>query len=79
MVQETINVTEVIPHSAYSDKTLKNDVALLKLQKSITPSEEVNVVCLPESRKDQIPPGTNCFITGRVVEHHIVDLSFPLI
>jgi len=64
LVQETINVTKVIPHRRYSDETLKNDVALLKLQKSITPSAEVNVVCLPESRKDQILPGTNCFITG---------------
>lgn len=57
-------MTEVIPHHWYSEKTLKNDVALLKLQKPITPSLKVNVVCLPESRKDQIQPGKDCFITG---------------
>lgn len=79
LVQEKISVTEVIPHHWYSEKTLKNDVALLKLQKPITPSLKVNVVCLPESRKDQIQPGKDCFITGKVVECHIVDLSLPLV
>ena len=66
-VQETINVIRVIYHSRFSYKTLKNDVALLKLERSITPSDKVNTVCLPESRRDQISPGTNCFITGKVV------------
>ena len=68
MVQETINVIKVIYHSGYSGETLKHDVALLKLEKPITPSDKVNTVCLPKSRSDQISPGSNCFITGKVVE-----------
>lgn len=67
-VQETINVTKVISHSKYKRTTLKNDVALLKLAKPITPSDKVNTVSLPESRSDQILLGTRCFITGKVVE-----------
>jgi len=63
-VQKTINVTKVIYHPEFSWITAKNDVALLKLAKPITPSDKVNTVCLPESGRDQISPGTNCFITG---------------
>jgi len=66
-VQKTINVTKVIYHPEFSWITAKNDVALLKLAKPITPSDKVNTVCLPESGRDQISPGTNCFITGKVV------------
>ena len=68
LVQETINVTDVISHCGFSYTTLKHDVALLKLQKPITPSEKVNVVCLPRDAYDQIWPGKKCFITGKVVE-----------
>ena len=67
-VQETINVAKVICHNQYKRKTLQNDVALLKLAKPITPSDKVNTVSLPESCRDQIAAGTNCFITGKVVE-----------
>jgi len=63
-VQETINVIKVTYHSEYSSNTLKHDVALLELETPITPSDEVNTVCLPENRQDQISPGTDCFITG---------------
>ena len=66
-VQETINVTQVIYHREFSWITAKNDVALLKLAKPITPSDKVNTVCLPENGTNQISPGTNCFITGKVV------------
>ena len=67
-VQETINVTKVISNREFSWMTGKNDVALLKLAKPITPSDKVNTVCLPQSKKDLISPGKNCFITGKVVQ-----------
>ena len=67
MVQETINVTKVIPHSEFSWITAKNDVALLKLARPIKPSDKVNTVCLPENGRNQISPGTNCYITGKVL------------
>ena len=66
-VQETINVTKVISHSEFSWTTAKNDVALLKLAKPITPSDKINTVCLPHRNSDQISPGTNCFVTGKVI------------
>ena len=67
-VQETINVTKVICHSKYKRRTLQHDVALVKLAKPITPSDKVNTISLSKSRSDQISPGTNCFITGEVIE-----------
>ena len=59
-------MTQVISNSEFSWTTAKNDVALLKLAKPITPSDKVNTVCLPKSRRDRISPGKNCFITGKV-------------
>jgi len=76
LVQETIDVIKVTYHSGYSSSTLKNDVALLQLEKPITPSDKVNTVCLPESRQDQISPGTNCFITGKVLFFSLFRLAF---
>ena len=76
--QETINVKKVTYHSEYSDKTWQNDVALLQLERPITTSDEVNTVCLPESRQDQISPGTYCFITGKVLLFSIYCLAFCL-
>lgn len=75
-VQETINVSKVICHSRYKRRTLQHDVAkrgvawrgVVKLAKPITPSDKVNTISLPKSRSDQISPGTNCFITGEVIE-----------
>ena len=79
-VQETINVARIIYHSEYKEVTLQNDVALLKLAKPITPSDKVNIISLPKSRRDQISPGTNCFIIGKVVEtrHSLLSLH-PII
>ena len=81
-VQETIDVTQVIYHSRFNFSTLKNDVALLKLAKPITPSYKVNTVCLPKNGRDQISPGKNCFITGKahhVQSHDLLRTSYSLI
>ncbi|XP_078344129.1 chymotrypsinogen A-like isoform X1 [Oculina patagonica] len=68
-VQETINVVKVIYHSKFKynppeSTDLRHDVALLKLERPITPSDKVNTVCLPKGRNDKISAGKNCFITG---------------
>lgn len=63
-VQETINVINITYHENYNDQTVENDVALLKLEWPITASDQVNKVCLPENRRDQIPLGISCYITG---------------
>ncbi|XP_078374455.1 chymotrypsinogen A-like [Oculina patagonica] len=65
-VQETINVAKVTYHSGFNPTTMENDLALLKLEKSITSSDKVNTVCLPKSRTDQISAGTYCYLTGKV-------------
>jgi len=44
-------------------RQLRNDIALLQLEGSITTSEKVNTVCLPASGS-RIPAGTHCYITG---------------
>ena len=65
-VQETISVVKVIYHKRFSYRHLKHDVALLKLARPITASDEVNTVCLPESTSDRVSAGENCYITGNI-------------
>ena len=67
---------KVTYHSEYSSNTLKHDVALLELETPITPSDEVNTVCLPENSQDQVSPGTDCFITGKVIVFSLYCLAF---
>lgn len=63
-VQETINVVKVTYHKRFNDRRLLHDVAVLKLEKPITVSDEVNTVCLPKSKSDRVAAGKNCYITG---------------
>jgi len=75
-VQETINVTKVTYHSGFNFTIGKHDVALLQLARPITPSILVNTVCLPQSSRDKISPGTNCTITGKVIVPSLYSLAF---
>lgn len=43
---------------------LRKDIALLQLDGEVQLSDKVNTVCLP-LKGSRIPPGTECFITGR--------------
>lgn len=43
------SVSEVYIHPEYNDTTLRNDVAVLKLTKSLTFSDKVSTICLPSA------------------------------
>ena len=43
---------------------LRNDIALLQLDRRAQLSDKVNTVCLP-SKGSRVAAGTECYITGR--------------
>ena len=57
------SVEKVICHADYSPRSLRNDIALLKLAKPVQIKEQVNIVRLPTAGS-RVQPGTECFITG---------------
>ncbi|KAM4887549.1 transmembrane protease serine 2 isoform 2-T2 [Thomomys bottae] len=56
-------VARVISHPGYDSKSKNNDIALFKLQKSLTFSDRVKPVCLPNPGL-ALDPGQNCWISG---------------
>ena len=62
-VQRTFRLRQLFKHEGFSMRNLRNDVALLQLAGSISPSPKVNTVCLPASGS-RIPAGSRCYITG---------------
>ncbi|XP_068753358.1 chymotrypsinogen A-like [Montipora capricornis] len=62
-VQQTLRVKKLFKHEQFSRRNLRNDVALLQLERSITLSSKINTVCLPKENS-RVSPGTQCFITG---------------
>ncbi|XP_050544964.1 serine protease nudel-like [Daktulosphaira vitifoliae] len=65
-------VTHIIVHEAYSKTTMKNDLALLKLDRGLEFNRWVRPVCLPDRKLTWIPfPGTFCTAVGwgALVEH----------
>ena len=62
-VQESIKVKKVIQHAEFNVRYLKNDIALLELERPVKLSDNVNLVCLPQQGA-RVAPGTKCYITG---------------
>ena len=62
-VQQTFRLKKLFKHEDFDMRQLRNDIALLQLERPITTSEKVNTVCLPTSGS-RIPAGTPCYITG---------------
>lgn len=50
--KEDYRVVEIKRHGHYSRMTLRNDIALLKLEKPVVFNEFVKTVCLPEAKKN---------------------------
>ncbi|KAJ7382093.1 hypothetical protein OS493_037062 [Desmophyllum pertusum] len=62
-VQQTFHLKQLFKHERFNMEKLRNDVALLQLERPIQSSSKVNTVCLPSSGS-RVQPGTQCFITG---------------
>ena len=70
-VQQTFNLKQLFSHESFSMQHLRNDIALLQLDRPATLSSKVNTVCLP-TKGSKVAPGTRCFITGNVFFHILI-------
>ncbi|KAM7433611.1 hypothetical protein ABFA07_016185 [Porites harrisoni] len=62
-VQRTFRLKRLFKHEQFNTRNLRNDIALLQLEKPISASSKVNTVCLPRSGS-KVKEGTRCYITG---------------
>lgn len=67
-VQQTFRLKKLFKHEQFSMRHLRNDIALLQLERPISASAKVNTVCLPSSGS-RIPAGSQCYITGTPVRN----------
>jgi trypsin len=59
-----VKVAKVTQHAEYDKKTIKNDIAVLKLASSLEFGDRISAVALPSSADDVPPVGTRCSVTG---------------
>ena len=60
------DVDRILIHGAYSRPFRgMNDIALIKWKKPVVMNKSVQRVCLP-GPFEEVPDGTECFITGRL-------------
>lgn len=59
-----VKVAKVTQHSEYDAKTIKNDIAVLKLVSSLDFGPTISAVELPSSADDTPQVGTRCSVTG---------------
>lgn len=57
------NVSRIVPHPKYNDKTLDNDIALLQLSSPVTFNNYIKPVCLAASGSEFVE-GTTAWVTG---------------
>ena len=62
-VQQEFNVKTLIVHKDFNKRSLRNDIALLELDRSAQLSEKVMTVCLPDKAPEL---NANCYITGAI-------------
>ena len=58
-----MNVTKIIKHTGYKIGSYDNDIALLKLAKSVKYTQLIKPVCLPKSNKNE-RAGQSCTVIG---------------
>ncbi|KXJ30165.1 Chymotrypsin-C [Exaiptasia diaphana] len=58
-----IGVHSIHSHEGFSMKHLKNDIALIRLNKPVILNDRVGTVCLP-AKNSKVAVGKKCFITG---------------
>lgn len=60
-VQQRFRVKTLHKHKDFTMQNLKNDIALLELDRSAQLSDKVTTVCLPDQDADL---NSKCYITG---------------
>lgn len=59
--EQTVPIEKIIVHENFDQKTLQNDIALMKLRRPIFFDAHVSPICLPNFDFDD---GTKCYVTG---------------
>lgn len=59
-----VKVAQITQHSEYDAKTIKNDIAVLRLASSLEFGSSISAVELPSSAEDTPETGTKCSVTG---------------
>ncbi|MBN3289050.1 MCT1A protease, partial [Polypterus senegalus] len=60
---QKITVKEIIPHEHYDEKTIVNDIMLLKLEHSADITNEVKTIRIPDM-DESFQPGSTCSVAG---------------
>ncbi|XP_037005934.2 transmembrane protease serine 11D [Artibeus jamaicensis] len=61
--QKTERVSTILIHKDYNSGTHENDIAVMKLSRTITFNKDIHMVCLPEATQN-ISPGSTAYVTG---------------
>ncbi|PNI82598.1 TMPRSS11D isoform 1 [Pan troglodytes] len=58
-----MRVRNILIHNNYKSATHENDIALVRLENSVTFTKDIHSVCLPAATQN-IPPGSTAYVTG---------------
>ncbi len=64
-VFQVIDIEKIIPHAQYSRRSLRNDIALIKLKSPAKMSKRVTTICLPAKGASPAVGSKNCYLSGR--------------
>ncbi|KAK2898487.1 hypothetical protein Q8A67_009905 [Cirrhinus molitorella] len=60
---QAIGTSKIIVHEDWNSFTIRNDIALIKLETPVTASDTITPTCLPTSG-DVLPHNAACYVTG---------------
>uniref|UniRef100_A0A8C4TIT9 Peptidase S1 domain-containing protein n=1 Tax=Erpetoichthys calabaricus TaxID=27687 RepID=A0A8C4TIT9_ERPCA len=63
LTEQVLQVEKEIPHEEYNEITDRNDIMLLKLERSVTLSPGVQIIGIPRKRSSTLD-GTSCSVAG---------------
>ena len=75
--ERCINISGIYRHEGFKYPTVpmvEFDIALLRLQEEVTPSDEISYACLP-SEEEVLPEGKKCYATGWGDETGVISAS----
>ena len=59
--EQELEVEDIVYHKGYSDLSLNNDIAIIKLKEEVKLNDDVGVACLPK----ELPlSNSTCYLTG---------------